>query len=147
MARTAIAVIGAICLSTIAMTPAIGAKCTSIQAKCAVEAGGKCDPKTGHWCYGIYKGENCGGYGTAFRACLVRNGAAPNKRLAVISSGVNKCTSIQAKCAVELGGQCNPKTGAWCLGAPRGRICGGPQGDMSHMAFDACLSRKLGERK
>jgi len=73
-ARTAIAVMGAICLSMIAMTPAIGAKCASIQAKRAVEAGGKCDPKTGHWCYGIYKGENCGGYGTAFRACLVRNG-------------------------------------------------------------------------
>ena len=107
MARTAIAVMGAICLSMIAMTPAIGAKCASIQAKRAVEAGGKCDPKTGHWCYGIYKGENCGGYGTAFRACLVRNGTAPNKRLVVISSGVNKCTSIQAKCAVEVGGLCN----------------------------------------
>jgi hypothetical protein len=56
MARTAIAVMGAICLSMIAMTPAIGVKCASIQAKCAVEAGGKCDPKTGHWCYGIYIG-------------------------------------------------------------------------------------------
>jgi hypothetical protein len=49
-------------------------KCTSIQAQCAVEMGGTCDPKTGHWCYGFYRGHQCGGtnIGGAYDACISR---------------------------------------------------------------------------
>jgi hypothetical protein len=55
-----------------------------------------------------------------------------------------KCTSIQAQCAVEMGGTCNPKTGYWCYGFWRGRQCGGTH---NGGAFDACISRKLAGRK
>jgi hypothetical protein len=45
------------------------AKCTSIQARCAVQIGGSCDPVSGHWVYGKYGigGSNKGG---AFDACV-----------------------------------------------------------------------------
>ena len=47
-----------------------------------------------------------------------------------------KCTSIQARCAVEIGGRCDPETGRWRYG-PRagGSNIGG--------AFDSCISREL----
>jgi len=70
-------------------------------------------------------------------------GAPPSKRPAATSGGLGKCTSISAQCAVEIGGQCNPKTGSWCYGFYRSRNCGGS----GILAFDACLSRKLGERR
>jgi hypothetical protein len=54
-----------------------------------------------------------------------------------------KCTSVQAQCALEIGGYCNPKTGYWCYGYWMSRRCGGGN---TH-AFDECLSRKLGQRK
>jgi hypothetical protein len=45
-----------------------GGKCTGLQARCAIEVGGKCDPNTGAWCYGWWKGQR-------------RGSAAPSKRL------------------------------------------------------------------
>jgi hypothetical protein len=57
---------------------------------------------------------------------------------------VGKCTSIQAQCAVEMGGQCNPNTGFWCYGFYRGRNCGGTN---MGGAYDQCVSRKLREQK
>jgi hypothetical protein len=139
-----IAVTAVFCLSALAIKPAIAANCASIQAKCAVEAGGKCDTQTGHWCYGVYKGENCGGSDAAFQARLARNGASPSQGRAAAAGRHGKCTSISAQCAVEIGGQCNVKTGFWCYGFYQGRNCGGTN---RGGAFDACLSRKLGERK
>ena len=52
-----------------------------------------------------------------------------------------KCTSISAQCAVEIGGTCDPATGRWEYG--RARSGGTNRGG----AFDACLARKLKERK
>ncbi len=49
------------------------AKCTSIQARCAVEIGGTCDPKTGHWQYGRVHGLATGGNTQAFNDCVSRN--------------------------------------------------------------------------
>jgi hypothetical protein len=54
-----------------------------------------------------------------------------------------KCTSISAQCAVEIGGQCDPKTGHWCYGRYQGRNCGGS----NIAAFDTCVSRKIGGHK
>jgi hypothetical protein len=60
----------------LSITPALAAdKCTSVQARCAVEVGGKCDPKTGRWVYGTWNGERLGGManrGGAFDACVTR---------------------------------------------------------------------------
>jgi hypothetical protein len=50
-------------------------KCTSLQARCALEVGGECDPKTGKWAYGNWGGVNRGGManrGGAFDACISR---------------------------------------------------------------------------
>jgi hypothetical protein len=55
-----------------------------------------------------------------------------------------KCTSIQAQCAVEIGGQCDPKTGHWSYGYVHGHLYGGTN---HGGAFDACVSRKLGQGK
>jgi hypothetical protein len=58
---------------------------------------------------------------------------------------VGKCTSIQAQCAIEIGGTCNPRTGFWCYGPFQGRNCGGSP--HAGGAFDDCVSRKLREKK
>jgi hypothetical protein len=62
--------------SYFASTPVMAAtgKCMSVQAQCAVEIGGQCDPKTGHWSYGPYQGHQSGGtnHGGAFDACISR---------------------------------------------------------------------------
>ena len=73
---TTIAVATTACyLSVPGTAMAAEGKCTSIQAQCALEIGGSCDPKTGHWCYGPFQGRNCGGSphaGGAFDACVSR---------------------------------------------------------------------------
>lgn len=53
---------------------AAGGKCTSLQARCAIEIGGTCNPNTGSWCYGWWKGQRCGsGTIQAFDACISRS--------------------------------------------------------------------------
>jgi hypothetical protein len=57
--------------------PSAQAACTSIQAKCAVQIGGRCDPRTGRWQYGHYVDPktgptSLGGTTQAFLACLER---------------------------------------------------------------------------
>jgi hypothetical protein len=57
--------------------PSAKAACTSIQAKCAVQIGGRCNPKTGRWQYGNYVDPktgpvSLGGTTQAFLACLER---------------------------------------------------------------------------
>jgi hypothetical protein len=53
------------------------------------------------------------------------------------------CTSVQARCAVEIGGLCDPKTGHWQFGA----VSGGYRVGGNTEAFDACVSRTLASRK
>jgi hypothetical protein len=136
--------------------PAIAAAdCTSVQAHCAVEAGGRCDAQTGHWCYGQSRsGEACGGSPSAYRTCMARHGvqvygAQVPKALEAVGTPANpgKCTSIQAQCAMEIGGTCDAKTGHWCYGytSGYGRSCGGSP--HASMEFDDCVSRKLGSHK
>jgi hypothetical protein len=50
----------------------------------------------------------------------------------------NKCTSPQAKCALENGGKCNRATGFWGIGGTITR--GGPAGG-SHDGWLACVDR------
>jgi hypothetical protein len=53
------------------------------------------------------------------------------------ATAAGKCTSIQARCAIEAGGTCNPATGRWRYGY-------GTTGQSSiSLAFDACLTREL----
>jgi hypothetical protein len=54
-----------------------------------------------------------------------------------IASAAAKCTSIGARCAVEVGGQCDPQTGRWTYGLR------GVGGSNKGGAFDACVSREL----
>ena len=136
--------------------PAVAAAdCTSVQAQCAVEAGGRCDAQTGHWCYGHSRsGESCGGSPAAYRTCMARHGvqvygAQVPKALEAAGTPANpgKCTSVQAQCAMEIGGSCDAKTGHWCYGytSGYGRNCGGSP--HASAEFDACVSRKLGPHK
>jgi hypothetical protein len=119
-------------------------KCTSVQAKCAVEIGGICDTSTGHWAYGRFQSHLYGGNTAMFNACLERNGHAPVAPRTSAAGNSSKCSSIQAQCAVEIGGRCNPRTGFWCAGFYRNMNCGGTN---IGGAFDQCLSRKLREQK
>jgi hypothetical protein len=52
------------------------------------------------------------------------------------------CTSIQARCAVEIGGKCDPKTGKWHYGRTTNGWVGG-----NTQTFQACVERETGRRK
>jgi hypothetical protein len=57
-------------VSTIATSDAFAAaKCTSVQAGCALEVGGRCNPATGRW--DVHR-HGAGGNLNAFLACLDR---------------------------------------------------------------------------
>jgi hypothetical protein len=142
MKRTALVVLFAMICCCIAAPVAVladNSHCTSIEARCAAEAGGRCDVKTGHWCYGIsHEGEHCGGSPAAFRACLTRNGVGNVDRPAspATASNPGKCASVQARCIIEAGGYCNPRTGAWRIGNIYQHSYGG-----NYNTFMACLDR------
>jgi hypothetical protein len=53
----------------------------------------------------------------------------------------DKCANASAQCAVEIGGVCDPATGRWRYGRP------GVNGTNRGGAFDACIARKLKERR
>jgi hypothetical protein len=153
MIRTGLVAIGAVTLvwnSLILRTAlADNSGCTSIEARCAVEAGGKCDGKTGHWCWGISReGEHCGGSGRAFLACMARHGvSAPVANVdrpgtPATAANPGKCTSVQARCIMEAGGYCDPRTGHWRLGYVFQHYYGG-----NNMAFMACLDRARSTQK
>lgn len=55
------------------------------------------------------------------------------------SPGSGQCTSISQRCAVEIGGRCNPATGHWEYG--RNGAGGNTQ------AFNACIGRMLAGRR
>ncbi len=131
-----LALIGVCCLGAAGAANA-AAKCESREAKCAVAAGGQCDRETGHWCYGYYRGRYCGGSPASFHACLGDRGASH----AAAATGGDRCGSEKARCAREVGGRCNSRTGAWCVGGisrTRGinGWCGG-----TVAAFTSCLDR------
>ena len=67
---------------------------TSVEAKCAMEAGGKARP------------------GVQVYGPQVPRAPGPAATL----SGAGKCTSIQAQCALEIGGSCDRNTRHWCYG-------------------------------
>jgi hypothetical protein len=60
------------------------------------------------------------------------------------AASAKKCTSIQARCAVEIGGVCDPKTGRWEYGYHRYTGSGGTN---HGGAFDQCISRELKKQK
>ena len=53
-----------------------------------------------------------------------------------------KCTNVKARCAVEIGGQCDPATGKWFYGCFQGKCAGG-----NTQAFIACLDRASSKGK
>ena len=77
-------------------------------------------------------------------ACLVLLPAISCCGLSTSSFAAAKCTSIQAQCAVEIGGTCDPNTGRWRYGPYQGHQYGGTN---HGGAFDACISRKLGQQR
>lgn len=61
------------------------------------------------------------------------------------ASAAGKCTGLRARCAVEIGGTCDPNTGRWRYGRWEGRDYGGSN---HGGAFDACISRgRAGEKR
>jgi hypothetical protein len=74
MQKVVIVIVGsALLAATVPASAADGGKCSSLQARCAIEVGGKCNPNTGSWCYGWWKGQRCGsGTIQAFDACISR---------------------------------------------------------------------------
>ena len=60
MSRLTIVVIGAVCFLLIPVSEA-ASKCTSVQAQCAVEIGGRCDPSMGQLNYRTlhFNASNC----------------------------------------------------------------------------------------
>lgn len=47
-------------------------KCATPKGRCALEAGGQCNPATGYWCIGMHNHQMCGGTIAAFTWCLDR---------------------------------------------------------------------------
>ena len=59
-----------------------------------------------------------------------------------ISEAASKCTSVQAKCAVEIGGQCDPILADGFMEGIWGKVAGGTK-----VAFHNCVSRKLSQKR
>jgi hypothetical protein len=57
-------------------------------------------------------------------------------------AAADRCQNEKARCAVEVGGLCNPRTGFWCIGNSGTRHCGGTM-----IGFLACLDRVRGSSK
>jgi hypothetical protein len=69
---------GVMAATAFAAPPNLG-KCISIQARCAVEIGGRCNPRTGYWQYGYANGYAVGGTTEAYNTCISRALAAKRK--------------------------------------------------------------------
>jgi hypothetical protein len=141
--------VAALSLSGSIAAVADNSQCTSIEAKCAVAAGGKCDRQTGHWCWGISRsGEHCGGSGRAFRVCMARHGISvpvsgiDRPGTPATSGALGKCTTIQARCVVQAGGYCDPRSGHWRIGYVNQHFYGG-----NGSTFMACLDRARSAQK
>lgn len=84
-------------------------RCSNLQARCAIEIGGQCDPETNRWSYRCQSGDCT----ARFNECVSRG--LPPRKPATVSAAVaaERCASLQARCAKKVGGWCNPKTGQW----------------------------------
>ena len=79
------------------------------------------------------------------RTCLVMTAVATTAYClcaATATAATGRCNSLQARCAVEVGGQCDPQTGHWHYGSK-----GLKSHDTNIMAFDACIARGLAGHK
>ena len=72
---------------------------------------------------------------------VVAGGACFAASVRTAEAAAAKCTSIQARCAVQIGGTCDPATGHWVYGRR------GVGGTNKSGAFDACVSAGLAKRK
>jgi hypothetical protein len=68
----------ACCVGAAGAAAAATGTCTSIQAQCAVQAGGRCNTRTGVWCVGggHWGNMQCGGTHLGYQACIDRALAA-----------------------------------------------------------------------
>jgi hypothetical protein len=109
-------------------------RCSNLQARCAIEIGGQCDPETNRWSYRCQSGDCT----ARFNECVSR-GLPPRKAVVVPAAvAAASCATVQGRCAVEVGGKCNPKTGAWrteCLSS----AC--------QTRFHECITRGVAEKK
>jgi hypothetical protein len=84
MPRLAIMVVAAICFPWTPVSEA-ASNCTSVQAQCAVEIGGQCDPNTGRWFYGRYMERSPAALKwpsmTAFRASCLKSASDRNSAI------------------------------------------------------------------
>ena len=64
----------AYCVGAPGAAAAAKGTCTSIQAQCAMQAGGHCNTRTGVWCVGAGHWGNmvCGGSHLGYQACMDR---------------------------------------------------------------------------
>jgi hypothetical protein len=62
-----------------------------------------------------------------------------NSAISVLSGG--RCNTVQARCAVEIGGVCNPQTGKWAFGKWEGKEYGG-----NTLRFNDCIGRNYAKR-
>jgi hypothetical protein len=65
-----------------------------------------------------------------------------------VASAEGKRISVQAQCAVEIGGKCDPKTGRWQVGGGYAGTAtdgtGSSGGTNRFCQYDECVSRKTG---
>ncbi len=57
------------------------------------------------------------------------------------------CKNIQSRCAIEIGGRCNPVTGHWEYGFGRPYTPGKRPSGGNAAAFNACISRALAKKR
>src|SRR5262249_52538623 len=58
-----------------------------------------------------------------------------------VSEAASKCTSGQAQCAVEIGGQCDPNTGRWFYGKVYGKARRRHHGGLPRLRFAQVVSK------
>jgi hypothetical protein len=57
------------------------------------------------------------------------------------TAATGKCSGLQERCAVKIGGVCDPKTGNWRYGQWQGVQYGG-----TRLEFEACMLRSQGKK-
>jgi hypothetical protein len=109
--------------------------CSGLNARCAIEVGGRCDPTTNRWSYRCMSGDCT----VRFNECISR-GLPPRKPIVVPAAvAAERCERLQARCAKEVGGWCNPKTGRWYYECNSSASCA--------TRFNDCVTRGMAEKK
>ena len=57
------------------------------------------------------------------------------------------CTNIQSRCAIEIGGRCNPVTGHWEYGFVTGYNRGRIPSYGKTIAFNECITRAFAKKR